>query len=111
MNHRWSVLALALLAPVPVAAEGLSDDGLRQRLAGQTFEVRRMAIRMALTFGPDGTISADGPLGEMAGSWRVDGDQLCMELPRMGQRCGPVSAEADGSLVLGDGQRLTPACG
>ena len=100
--------SLFLLDPHEVSAEPLTGETLTKRVAGQTFEVRRMAMRMELGFRPDGSLEGQGPLGKMMGHWAVEGDQLCMELPRMGRRCGGVTAMQDGSLVLFDGQRLTP---
>ena len=108
MYRQYGAVALALCIPLSAGAETLSAAGLSERLSGQTYEVRRLAIRMALTFDPDGTVRAEGPLGEMAGSWTITGDELCMDLPRMGPRCDLVTAEADGALLFGDGQRLTP---
>ncbi len=101
-----TALLLALLAPFQAAAQTLTADALLDRITGQTFEMRRMAMRMEMTFQPDGSIAGRGPLGTMTGSWTIERDQLCIELPRMGRRCGGVRAAGDGSLILGDGQRL-----
>ncbi len=106
-----TALLFALLAPFEAAAQTLTADTLLDRITGQTFEIRRIAMQMEIAFLPDGSIAGRGALGTMTGSWTVERDQLCMELPRIGRRCGSVTAEQDGSLVFGDGQRMMPVSG
>lgn len=67
-----TALLFALLAPFQAVAQTLTADTLLDRITGQTFEIRRIAMQMEITFQPDGSIAGRG-LG-----WRL---VLRRELP------------------------------
>ncbi|WP_172839406.1 hypothetical protein [Tateyamaria omphalii] len=98
--------AIALATPTGVAAEG--DAAIAEHITGNSFEMRRMGMRMQMTFLEGGTLSMQGPMGERSGSWSLSGTELCLTTPR-GDQCGTVSVAANGGLTMGNGQTLNPA--
>lgn len=65
-----------------VQAEVLDGQSIRALVTGETLSVRRNGLTMRLTLNADG--SAQGRMGPMqqTGSWSVEGDQLCIDMPR-----------------------------
>lgn len=104
------ILSLTLMAGGLTSGLVLAQNEaeIAQHVTGNTFEMRRMGMRMQITFLPDGETAIQGPMGQGAGQWSLSGNELCMTLPRGGDRCGSVSISETGSLLTADGNEMTP---
>ncbi|MEL6203532.1 MAG: hypothetical protein AAFR39_14385 [Pseudomonadota bacterium] len=65
-----------------VSAEVLTGPAIAETVSGQTLKTRRAGLTMRLTLNGDG--SATGRMGPLrqSGSWSVESDQLCIDMPR-----------------------------
>ena len=102
--------ALFLAAGGPSAAQdtALAGEEVVAAVVGQSYAVSVMGRPVRLAFAADGVVQVKR--GDSAktvdGTWWLDGDALCLKLPRMRERCGAVIVDADGNLMMAGGPTL-----
>ena len=72
-----TVIALSLPA-APVLAGVLDADGISAQIIGKELVARRMGMKVHLRYDPDGSVTIRSPFFSGTGSWRRDGNRLCM---------------------------------
>lgn len=108
MSLKTLPIAVICALSLPSAATADNETAIAAHITGNTFEMRRMGMRMKMTFLDGGTIAMQTPRGEQTGTWSLNGSELCMTMPR-GDQCGQVAIAANGGLTLENGQTLNPA--
>lgn len=74
-------VAIAVSA-TPARSQTLGGDELRSLLSGATLSASRMGMRMRMTLQADGTVSASMGVMQGSGTWSIEGDTLCLDMPR-----------------------------
>jgi hypothetical protein len=79
-----ATLAAAQPAAFPEAAQLVSGDALRAKIAGKTFKGTSATIKpVKIQFNDNGFVfMTNSTGGQDSGKWRVDGSTLCTELRR-----------------------------
>lgn len=72
-----TVIALSLPA-APVLAGVLDADGISAQIIGKELVARRMGMKVHLRYDLDGTATTRSPFFSGTGSWRRDGNRLCV---------------------------------
>ena len=72
-----TVIALSLPA-APILAGVLDADGISAQIIGKELVARRMGMKVHLRYDSDGTVTNRSPFFSGTGSWRRDGNRLCM---------------------------------
>ena len=98
MNKRTLLLpffALPALAQTPTefpaAASPITAELFAERAAGKSFRgVRADGIDARMDFNKDGTVVMYSRGGSVRGTWRVEGDKLCTDMPRFSSTCNDV---------------------
>ncbi|MEO0545013.1 MAG: hypothetical protein AAFY99_14445 [Pseudomonadota bacterium] len=91
-------------------AELLGGADIRQTVTGETLKMRRSGLTLRLTLAEDGTaMGRMGPVRQ-SGSWSVEGDQLCIDMPRRpsgAARCQTITRLSSTELYSSNGITLT----
>ncbi len=91
-------MVLALLAGAAVAEYRLSDQQILAHVSGNTLQIVTKNLEEAVAyFNPDGTAKGLDGGRDFSGSWKVEDDMLCLDLPQFeGQtRCRRVFVRGD----------------
>ena len=86
-----SVIASAAL-PVSfsLAAGNLSQEQIAKEIIGKTLDAKRMGMSVKILYKADGTVKMKFPIFSGAGTWKYEGDGLCMLItsgPKTGKTC------------------------
>lgn len=110
MNRILGVAALVGLACLPARGEAiwfLSPTEAVDFIRGGDFDVFTAKWSARFTFRHDGVVLASGPRGKDSGSYRLDGNRLCIRwLREKRDVCGELVRDEDGLVrqVLPGGQ-------
>lgn len=100
---------LTLLNAAPAMAEPMTAADIQAKIIGQTFDARRGVMRAKMTCGSDGSVTLKTPLFTDGGTWRLAGNQLCMNITKPALSHAPfvqpVSSFADETKVCNAGCR------
>ena len=110
-----SILGLALLAgaslsAAPAFAQKLSAQEIRQEMLGRTIVTLRFGMKITMRYRPNGTVSAKALLGDIEGTWRAKGDQVCTTFPSgpaLGTQCVSFERIGEGRYRNSDGVTFT----
>lgn len=102
-------ILLTLLNAAPLMAEPMTAADIQAKIIGQTFDARRGVMRATMTYGSDGSVTLKTPLFTGGGTWRLAGNQLCVNItkgPGKGESCVTVADEGGGKFEASDGATL-----
>ena len=109
------IVAIATLATIfgttSAWAGPMTSAEIQQKVIGQSFEAKRRGMRATITYSADGKASLKTLLFTADGTWRIAGNQLCMNLtsgPRKGENCVTLTDNGDGQYETSDGATLKP---
>ena len=89
----------------------MTSAEIQQEIIGQSFEAKRRGMRATITYSANGKASLKTLLFTADGTWRIAGNQLCMNLtsgPRKGENCVTLTDNGDGQYETSDGATLKP---
>ena len=92
--------ALPVLAQMPTEfpaeAAPITTALFAERAAGKSFRgVRADGIDSRMDFNKDGTVVMYSRGNSVRGTWRVEGDKLCTDMPRFSSTCNDVRLHGD----------------
>lgn len=102
-------ICLALLTAAPVTAEPMTAADIKAKIIGQTFNARRGVVRARMTYALDGSVTLKTPVFTRGGTWRLVGNQLCVNItkgPGKGETCAAVTELGNGKYRASDGATL-----
>ena len=104
----FAVLPL-IPAPSLASAQELTADNIRSEIVGRTLVGRRMGMTMRMAVNADGTLQVRSPMMNGSGTWRLEGNQLCMDIPNRPGRADPCQSftrAQDGRLHTSGGMKF-----
>ena len=95
------VVALVIASGSVVISPATAAENVSQIADGQPWQVTMFNGRRGeMTFNPDGTLKMRRGIMSMDGSWFADGEQVCLTMVNMPQRCVTFEKTADGYLAV-----------
>ncbi len=74
----------------PAFAAQLTKDQLSNQIIGKTLTTKRMGMKVRIFYSKDGGVTMKMPLMSGKGTWKFNGDQICMNMksgPKRGKTC------------------------
>ena len=102
-------ICLALFTAAPAMAEPMTAADIEAKIIGQTFNARRGVMRARMTYALDGSVTLKTPVFTGGGTWRLAGNQLCVNItkgPGKGETCAAVTELGNGKYRASDGATL-----
>jgi hypothetical protein len=96
MQHIKKIIILSTLvfAALPAsfswAGEILNKEQISKKIIGKTLDAKRMGISVKILYKTDGTVKMKFPIFSGAGTWKYNGDGICMLItsgPKKGKTC------------------------
>jgi hypothetical protein len=95
------VLACVVLAGGASVSPASASESVTEIADGQPWQVTMFNGRRGeMTFNADGTLKMRRGLMSMGGTWSSDGDQVCLTMANMPQRCVTFEKVSDGFLAV-----------
>jgi len=102
---------IAMLTATTAIAEPMTSADIQAKIIGQSFSAKRGVMRATMTYGSDGSVSLKTPLFTGGGTWRVAGNELCVNItkgPGKGESCVTMKDLGGGRYEASDGATLGP---
>ena len=102
-----TVVETTLFAGTGARAQTLTADDIAREIVGQTMVSRRMGMTMRTTFAPDGRLLLRSIVMNASGTWRLNGDQLCIDVQARGRSrksCATLERAGKGAYRTGEGR-------
>lgn len=95
------VVAIATVVGTAPLSPALASENVAEIADGQPWQVTMFNGRRGeMTFNPDGTLKMRRGVMNMGGSWSSDGEQVCLTMANMPQRCVIFEKTTDGYLAV-----------
>lgn len=95
------VVTFSIASGAASVSPALSSENVAEIADGQPWQVTMFNGRRGeMTFNPDGTLTMRRGVMSMGGSWFSDGEQVCLTMADVQQRCVTFEKTADGYLAV-----------
>ncbi|MDQ7071181.1 MAG: hypothetical protein Q9M48_10675 [Rhodobacterales bacterium] len=104
-----AAILIGVAAPLH-AAETMTKSEITSALIGKTLSTSRKGMPVRLTYNTDGSVAMKAMIISAKGTWRYNGDGLCMNMtsgPRKGETCVTFTDLGNGRYLNSQGMTLT----